>query len=393
MSKIQDYFVLIRNGANIRQNKEKIGYPITRIETISDGYVDREKMGYAGIKDLSKYEDYILKTGDILMSHINSVNHLGKVALYEKEKDEKIIHGMNLLVLRPNTKLIISKYAYYYFKSPYFKKQLPNITKNSVNQASFTVTDLKKLYIYVPSIEKQNTIVEMLDKVQSLIDKRKQQIEFCNELIKSQFVEIFGDPKVNPKHYKMKKLGTTFEIVSGGTPKTQVEDYWNPNDISWIGSNMCQDKIIYNNDGKFISYLGLENSSAKIIKPNAVLVALVGATIGKTALLKFETAINQNIAAIKVYDSNEYIPEFVFWYMQFIYYQFTAISKNKFKMASLNFLKELEIYQVPITLQSQFAAFVQQVENLRSSLQQSLTELENNFNSLMQKAFNGEVIA
>ena len=97
--------------------------------------------------------------------------------------------------------------------------------------------------------------------------------------------------------------------------------------------------------------------------------------------------------AIKVYDSNEYIPEFVFWYMQFIYYQFTAISKNKFKMASLSFLKELEIYQVPITLQSQFAAFVQQVENLRSSLQQSLTELENNFNSLMQKAFNGEVIA
>ena len=45
MSKIQDYFVLIRNGANIRQNKEKIGYPITRIETISDGYVDREKIG------------------------------------------------------------------------------------------------------------------------------------------------------------------------------------------------------------------------------------------------------------------------------------------------------------------------------------------------------------
>ena len=61
-------------------------------------------MGYAGITDITKYSDYVLQDGDILMSHINSETHLGKVARYEKYEGETIIHGMNLLCLRPNKK-------------------------------------------------------------------------------------------------------------------------------------------------------------------------------------------------------------------------------------------------------------------------------------------------
>ena len=143
MARLGDLFLHIRNGANIKQGLDNTGYPITRIETISNRTVDRNKMGYAGITDLEKYSDFVMQDGDILMSHINSETHLGKTALYEKEGDEIIIHGMNLLSLRPNKDLITSKYAFYYLSSQSFLRQIPNITKKSVNQASFTVSALK----------------------------------------------------------------------------------------------------------------------------------------------------------------------------------------------------------------------------------------------------------
>lgn len=83
---MQDCFSLIRNGANIKQGQFEGGIPITRIETISDEIVDRQKMGYAGIAD-NKYELYYLQDGDILISHINSLKHIGKCALYNKKEN------------------------------------------------------------------------------------------------------------------------------------------------------------------------------------------------------------------------------------------------------------------------------------------------------------------
>ncbi len=106
MVKLGDVFLLIRNGASIKQTEGASGLPITRIETIASRVVDRNKMGYADVPDNGVYDDYILQDGDILMSHINSEKHLGKTAIYEKNDNEKIIHGMNLLVLRCGEKLI-----------------------------------------------------------------------------------------------------------------------------------------------------------------------------------------------------------------------------------------------------------------------------------------------
>ena len=152
-------FYQIRNGANIKQGVVGGGFPITRIETTANDEFNRERMGYAGIMDLSKYESYVLEDGDLLMSHINSVQYLGRTVLYEKIGNEKIIHGMNLLGLKANRAILYPAYARYAFYSPRFREQLRRITKKSVNQASFTVADLKKIEVEVPSLEKQDQVV------------------------------------------------------------------------------------------------------------------------------------------------------------------------------------------------------------------------------------------
>lgn len=74
---------------HIKQEKGSGGYPITRIEMIAGNKFNRDRMGYAGIFDISKYSEFILNDGDLLMSQINSMRYLGRTVLYKKRKMNK----------------------------------------------------------------------------------------------------------------------------------------------------------------------------------------------------------------------------------------------------------------------------------------------------------------
>lgn len=387
MARLGEAFPLIRNGASIKQTDGAGGYPITRIETIANREVDRSKFGYADINDLGKYEDYLLHDGDILMSHINSEKHLGKVALYRSSGDEHILHGMNLLLLRADTQVVLPSYAAYFFNSDAFLRQIPNITKKSVNQASFTVTALKELNIPLPSLDAQVESVKKLDMLSNLISLRKQQLAKLDELVKARFVELFGDPMTNSKGYVLKKYGDLFELNAGGTPSRQKTEYWDNGTISWIGSNMCQNTVIYENDGNYITEEGLKHSSARMFPVDTVLIALVGATIGKTALLKFETTTNQNVLGVRGIRENGYTPEFLFYYTQGLYQKFLSIGDGGFSMASKGFISELPVPVVDLALQEQFSSFVEQTDKSKLTVQQSLDKLELLKKALMQKYF------
>ncbi|WP_312394349.1 restriction endonuclease subunit S [Chryseobacterium sp.] len=168
--KLGDLFKFIRNGVSISQNKEMKGIPITRIETISNGTINRDRMGYANIIDNDKYCDYYLKVNDILMSHINSPIHVGKSAICEYlHYEEKIIHGMNLLCFRP-IENINAKYISWYFNSPIFKESIQPHIKNAVNQASINISNLNSLTIALPPISEQKRIVNEVIKLFSALD-------------------------------------------------------------------------------------------------------------------------------------------------------------------------------------------------------------------------------
>ena len=168
--RLDDCFTHIKNGATIKQDKSLGGIPITRIETIANYSVDREKMGYAGIQEIDKYLNYVLEDLDILMSHINSVKYVGKCALYKKNEDEIIIHGMNLLSLRCNQLYLNPYYAYYYFNSIIFINSIQNIIKRAVNQASMSITDLKMKLIPLPPLYIQDQIVQKLEQISETKD-------------------------------------------------------------------------------------------------------------------------------------------------------------------------------------------------------------------------------
>ena len=166
---VGDCFLSIKNGANIKQTKGASGLPITRIETLSNGVFNRDRLGYADLFDVNKYNSFVLNDGDILMSHINSKAYIGCSVVYKAIPGECIIHGMNLLRLIGIDSIIRPDYAKHFFDTDFFKKQVASIRKDAVNQSSMAVGDLKKLSILIPPIDIQDKFVERL----SAIEKQK----------------------------------------------------------------------------------------------------------------------------------------------------------------------------------------------------------------------------
>lgn len=160
----------LENGANYNTN-DKDGVPMSRIETISTGRIDYTKVGHCSTPQ--KIEHYIMRYGDILFSHINSLKHIGKTAYYSAE--EPLYHGMNLLLFRCKNN-VDSKFFFFLINNTHFIRKCQILAKQAVNQASISTSDLKKIKVYIPDINEQSKIRKFL----SLIEKR---IELQNKII------------------------------------------------------------------------------------------------------------------------------------------------------------------------------------------------------------------
>lgn len=390
MAKLEDTFVFIRNGASIKQGEDSTGYPITRIETISDRIVNREKMGYAGITDLEKYKDYVLQDGDILMSHINSEIHLGKSALYSKKGDEVIIHGMNLLCLRPNYELLDSTFVNYYFNSNAFIYQIPNITKKSVNQASFSVSALKKLIIPTPPLEIQKQIAANLDKVTHTIDLCNNILEKLDSLVKARFVEMFGDivhddniPKVLLS--ELADIGSSKRIyaneyVDDGIP------FYRSKEIRELGSGLKPTTELFITNDRYKEI----KKKYGVPKTGDILIAAIGATIGYSWIVDTEKPFyykDGNLIILSVKDNVNSV--FLNHIMGIIIEDFKnkGVSGSAQLALTIEKLEKMPIVNPDLTLQNQFAAFVEQTDKSKSSVKQVLEKAETLKKALMQEYF------
>ena len=230
--KLEKVIAHMKNGVNVKQNKNGVGDRLSRIETISDGNFNFDKVGYAELSSDQKSK-YKINKNDILFSHINSLEHLGKTAIYEA--NQEMYHGVNLLLIRAND-LVLPKYLRYFFiflrNSGYWISN----GKQAINQASVNQTDIKNLQIPVPSLEEQEKIVEKLDKIFGKVDHdisnyKNRLIEIGN-LFNSTFHSTFANTGDEHKEFFLEdcikhQRGLTFK-------KSDVVDY---SDLKVLRSN------------------------------------------------------------------------------------------------------------------------------------------------------------
>lgn len=169
----------VSNGTLAPQIAES-DFPVSRIETISKGEIDFDKVGYIAPEDVQ--ENFILKKGDILLSHVNSLECIGNCALFDS--DRFLAHGIHVLRIVPGDR-IIPKYLLYVLKSHGFRHSVRTISKLSICQVSITSPDLTVLKICLPPYQEQRAIIKYLDKNVSLIDdvlqKAERQIHLLQE--------------------------------------------------------------------------------------------------------------------------------------------------------------------------------------------------------------------
>ena len=358
MKRLEEICIFIRNGLNIKNNKSKKGIPITRIETISNGIIDINKTGYANIFD-DKYIDYYLRQDDILMSHINSLKHLGKVGYCYY--DMKIIHGMNLLNIRVNPNNVYPKYLYYYFKSNNFKIKLNKISKQSVNQSSFSISDLKKIRIDIIDLKKQKLIVSKLDKVVEVISIRKKQIEELNNLIKSQFVEMFETIK---RYVELQKVCLFINGDRGENYPSGDKISKNKDGIAFINAGLLERNKVNWSNMNYISEDTYNNLRSGKIQKDDILYCLRG-SLGKCAIIDFSErgAIASSLVILRA-NKNEINPNFLLIQLgmeEILYQQNQANNGSSQPNLSANSVKKYKILLPPLSLQNEFSEIVKQI--------------------------------
>ena len=310
-----------------------------------------------------------MRKGDLLVCEGGDT---GRSAIWDR--DETILYQNALHRLRFHES-VSPKFVLFYLL--YLKDigEIDNKYSKGVTIKHLVKKALLSIPLPIPPKSTQFSIVSELDKLNELIRIKKEQLKDYDTLAQSIFYEMFGDPVENEKGWEVKTFGECFSIGAGGTPSTKVKEYWDNGTIPWIGSNMCQNCIITETDGKFITEEGLTHSSTKLLAPGTVLVALVGATIGKVGLLRIETCTNQNVAFIKVQETETFTSEFVYYHLMGLYGEFMKIGPGNFKMANQGFIKLLPISLPPLPLQQSFAQKIEQIEQQKAAIQKTITDL------------------
>ncbi len=307
--KLGEVFSSINNGANIKQIKGATGIPITRIETLSNDKFNRDRMGFANIENVTPFASYVLNEGDILMSHINSMKFLGRSVAYSKMGDETIIHGMNLLRLVPTTN-VLSPFMIYQFQTRYFKDQILQISHQSVNQASFNITNLKGLNIMVPPLAEQERIVEQLDAAFAQIDELKSNAERQLAEARALFQAALTQAMQPKPGWQEKKLVNVCDIFGrigfrGYTTKDLVSSQ-NDGAISLSPSNIQNGEMDYSKR-TYISWFKYNESPEIKIFNGDILLVKTGSSYGKSALVKnlpHEATINPQSVVLKNFRIN-----------------------------------------------------------------------------------------
>ena len=253
-------------------------------------------------------------------------------------------------------------------------------------QPGLAVSKLETLSIEIPNISEQNKIAQTLCKVEQLVNFRKQQLAKLDGLVKARFVEMFGVVH-NSVLYPYVPVKSFTSVVSGGTPNRNVSEFWNNGSIRWVKTTELQNNVICNTDEK-ITQAGLDNSSAKIIPPNTVLIAMYGQgkTRGMTGYTSIECATNQACACIL--PCEQFNQNYLWRYMILSYDKLRDMAKGG-NQPNLNIgiIKNFPVLKPPIELQNDFAAFAERVDQQKQTVQQSLEKLELMKKVLMQEYF------
>ncbi|QOL16856.1 restriction endonuclease subunit S [Dickeya dianthicola] len=257
---------------------------------------------------------------------------------------------------------------------------------------SLTKTDFLSLEVPFPLLDDQIRIAHLLGKVEALITQRKHHLQQLDDLLKSVFLEMFGDPVRNEKGWDKPELKAFGKISTGNTPPRNEPANYDGNFIEWIKTdNITGDAVFVTPSTEHLSEVGARK--ARTVTNGALLVACIAGSIesiGRAALTDRTVSFNQQINAIQPGKDIEPLYLYGLFKLSRAYIQNHA-TKGMKKILTKGDFEKITMIKPPFEIQNQFATIVEKVESIKSRYQQSLADLEALYSSLSQRAFKGEL--
>ena len=253
------------------------------------------------------------------------------------------------------------------------------------------VSKLETLSIEIPNISEQNKIAQTLYKVEQLVNFRKQQLAKLDELVKARFVEMFGDAKLNPNNLPCCSLSEYIVFLTSGS--RGWSQYFTDSGEYFITIKNVKNCKITLQDVQCVTPPDNAEAKRTRVQENDLLISIT-ADLGRTGIVTKEIAehgayINQHLTCIRL-KQDKLNPLYVAYYMESDAGKEQFIAKNQSAVkAGLNFnaINSLKLMVPPLSLQNEFAAFVERVDQQKQTVQQSLEKLELMKKALMQEYF------
>ncbi|MBR6714940.1 MAG: restriction endonuclease subunit S [Prevotella sp.] len=326
-------------------------------------------MGYA--------TDYLCPEQTVIVGRKGNINR----PIFMEQKFWNVDTAFGIIA---NNLFLLPKFLFYFCVDFNFGS-----LNKAVTIPSLVKSDLLKIQIFLPSLSEQQHIVEELDLLSSIIEKKKGQLKELDNLAQSIFYEMFGDPITNEKGWEKKKMKDFSVIGTGATPSRIKEEIFYNGNIPWVKTTEVHNCEIYDTEEK-ITQLAIEQTNCKIYPPNTLLMAMYGQgkTRGQVAKLKISASTNQACAAINL-DSQKCDFEYAYACLLLMYENIRAMAQGG-NQANLNLklVSSIQIPLPPLPLQELFASKIQSIEHQKALIKQSITEVETLFNSRMDYYFN-----
>lgn len=264
-------------------------------------------------------------------------------------------------------------------------KEEVNRIGRGVAQNNINLSILKSFTVPLPPLETQKNIAAVLDKCTALIAKHKLMLEKYDTLIKSRFIEMFGDPVINEKDWDLKTLPELGEFgrgVSKHRPRNAPELLGGKYPLIQTGDVANANLYITDYESTY-SEEGFKQS--KMWKAGTLCIT-IAATIAKTAILTFDSCFPDSVVGFTPNEKTNslFINYWFSFFQKILEEQAPAVAQ---KNINLQVLSELKIITPPISLQNDFATFVQQIDKSKFAVQKSLEKAETLYKSLMQEYF------
>ena len=389
----------VQGGLQVTRKRavNPVEVPYLRVANVYRDHLDLEKIKNMRVTE-TELQRVRLRQGDILVVEGHGNPHeIGRTAVWDGSIPT-CVHQNHLIRVRVRNGSADPTYLSAFLNSPVGRRQLFRAGKTTSGLNTINVSNVRELEVPLPPLEEQRRIAAILDKANAIRRKRQQAIQLADELLRSVFLDMFGDPLTNPRGWPVTTLGAlTHEMRYGTSSKCSVEPVRSGLPILRI-PNILGGEVLWD-DLKYCALDSKEESKLKLVDGDLLFVRSNGnpAYIARCAVFGGDrnAAFASYLIRVRLNQHAPVLARFVRRLFSLPSYRAVVVREARTTAGNYNIstkgLGRLRVYTPPVADQQSFAAVEERLGSVRAHLVDALAQTDQLFDALVQRAFRGEL--